>query len=143
MLSFNSQLTYVSLIWMFAGKRSTAKICKIHFKWFLIVMKNHIITCWISVMFLPLPPPPPWGTYVSQQLKSINHLWISILSSCGNFSIKIQSSVIYEKEIKFTSHLPDPPVTELIPYISVEVYSGTAFPVMKKKVMILKNSNQK
>ena len=28
----NSQCTYVPLIWMFAGKSSIAKICKIHFR---------------------------------------------------------------------------------------------------------------
>ena len=80
MLSFNSQLTYASLIWMFAGKRSTAKICKYtfeHFKLFLIVMKNHIITCWISVMFLP--PPPPF-------LRHLRFLAIEVYKSLMNIN---------------------------------------------------------
>ena len=43
----NSQFTYVPLIWMFAGKLSIAKICKIHFRTrqlFIIIMINHIMT---------------------------------------------------------------------------------------------------
>ena len=48
----NSQNTYAHLIWMFAGKSSIAKICKtnfvihfeIHFKLFIIIMINHIMT---------------------------------------------------------------------------------------------------
>ena len=40
----NSQFTYTPLIWMFAGKSSIAKICKIHFrtfKLFIITTINH------------------------------------------------------------------------------------------------------
>ena len=43
----NSQFTYVPLIWMFAGKLSIAKICKIHFRTpqlFIVIMINHIMT---------------------------------------------------------------------------------------------------
>ena len=43
----NSQFTYVPLIWVNAGKSSTAKICKNafkHFKLFIIIMINHIMT---------------------------------------------------------------------------------------------------
>ena len=36
----NSQSTYAPLIWMFAGKSSIAKICKIHFRTLQIVYNN-------------------------------------------------------------------------------------------------------
>ena len=89
----NSQFTYALLIWMFVGTSSIAKFCKYpfeHFKLFIIIMINQIMTYWISVMmFLSTR-----STYDSWQLKFINHLWISILSSCGNFSIKIHFSTI-------------------------------------------------
>ena len=93
----NSQFTYAPLTWMFTGKLSIAKILKYtseHFKLFIIIMINHIMTYRISAMFLSTR-----GTYDSQLSKFINHLRISILNSCGNFSINIQFSTIYEKEI--------------------------------------------
>ena len=37
----NSQFTYAPLIWMFAGKLSIAKICKIHFRTLQIVYNNY------------------------------------------------------------------------------------------------------
>ena len=37
----NSQLTYAPLIWMFAGKSSIAKICKIHFQTLQIVYNSY------------------------------------------------------------------------------------------------------
>ena len=37
----NSQFTYAPLIWMFAGKSSIAKICKIHFRTLQIVYNNY------------------------------------------------------------------------------------------------------
>ena len=37
----NSQFTYGPLIWMFAGKSSVAKICKIHFRTLQIVYNNY------------------------------------------------------------------------------------------------------
>ena len=36
-----SQFTYAPLIWMFAGKSSVAKICKIHFRTLQIVYNNY------------------------------------------------------------------------------------------------------
>ena len=38
----NSQFTYAPLIWMFAGKSSIAKICKIHFRTLQIVHNNYV-----------------------------------------------------------------------------------------------------
>ena len=37
----NSQFTYARLIWIFAGKLSIAKICKIHFRTFQVVCNNY------------------------------------------------------------------------------------------------------
>ena len=37
----NSQFTYAPLIWMFAGKSSIAKICKIHFRTLQIAYNNY------------------------------------------------------------------------------------------------------
>ena len=37
----NSQFTYAPLIWMFAGKSSTAKICKIHFRALQVVYNKY------------------------------------------------------------------------------------------------------
>ena len=37
----NSQFTYAPLIWMFAGKSSIAKICKIHCRTLQIVYNNY------------------------------------------------------------------------------------------------------
>ena len=37
----NSQFTYAPLIWVFAGKLSIAKICKIHFRTLQIVYHNY------------------------------------------------------------------------------------------------------
>ena len=37
----NSQFTYAPLIWMFAGKSSFAKICKIHFRTLQVVYNNY------------------------------------------------------------------------------------------------------
>ena len=92
----NSQFIYALLIWIFAGTSSIAKFCKYpfeHFNLFMIIMINHIMTYWMSVMMFPSTR----STYDSWQLKFINHfLWTSILSSFGNFSIKIH---FYEKEI--------------------------------------------
>ena len=41
----NSQLTYAPLIWMFAGKSSIPKICKIHFQTLQIVYNSYDKSC--------------------------------------------------------------------------------------------------
>ena len=81
MLSFNSQLTYASLIWMFADKRSTAKICKIHFRTLQIVFNSYEKSYHHLLNFsnVSTPPPPPF-------LRHLRFLAIEVYKSLMNIN---------------------------------------------------------
>ena len=92
----NGQFTYAPLIWMFAGKSSIAKICKIHFRTLQIVYNNYDKSYQDLLSF---------SSDVSIHQRHLQFLSIEVyksltnISSCRNFSIKMQFSTIYEKEI--------------------------------------------
>ena len=81
---------------MFAGKSSIAKFCKIHLRTFQVVYNNYDKS---NDDLLNL------SNHVSVFKRHLRLLGIEIhkslmnINSCGNFSIKIQFSTIYEKEI--------------------------------------------
>ena len=76
----NSQFTYVRLIWLFSGKLSIAKICKIHFRTLQIVYNNYDKSCHGLLNF---------SNDVSIHQGYLRFLATEVYKSCGNFSIKI------------------------------------------------------
>ena len=97
----NSQFTYTPLIWVFAGKSSIAKIHfvgKIHFRTLQVVYNNHDKSYYDLLNS---------SNDVSIHQRHLRFLAIEIYKSAVNinpellweFSIKIQFSTTYEKEI--------------------------------------------
>ena len=114
---------------MFAGKSSIANICKIHFQTLQVSYNNydkshHDLLNFSNDVSIHQRHLRFRAIEVYKPLKNMNP------ESCGNFSVKIQFSTIYEKKIHIICHLPYPLVMEVIPWLSGEAYSGIVFPVM-------------
>ena len=107
----NSQFTYAPLIWMFTGKSSIAKICKIHFRKLQVVYSNYDKSYHDLLNFSN-----DFSTYQRHLRLLAIEVYISLMNInpefMWEFFSKNQVSTIYEKEIKFTSHLSDLPVME-------------------------------
>ena len=109
----NSQFIYVPLSWMFAGKSSIAKICKIHFRTLQVVYDNYE------------------AIEVYKLLLNMTHeFMLKILLMNYEFMWKFFSKnlVQYNSRKRDTVYLP--PVMELIPWLSLEVYPGVVFPII-------------
>ena len=94
----NSQFTYAPLIWMFAGKSSIAKICKIRFQTLKMVYNNYDKSYHDLLSFSNDVSIHQWhlqflAIEVYKSLMNINPEFM------GNFSIEIHFSTIYQKEI--------------------------------------------
>ena len=107
----NCQFTSATLIWMFTGKSSIAKICKIHFRKLQVVYSNYDKSYHDLLNFSN-----DFSTYQRHLRLLAIEVYISLMNInpefMGEFFSKNQVSTIYEKEIKFTSHLSDLPVME-------------------------------
>ena len=109
----NSQFIYVPLSWMFAGKSSIAKICKIHFRTLQVVYDNYE------------------AIEIYKLLLNMTHeFMLKILLMNYEFMWKFFSKnlVQYNSRKRDTVYLP--PVMELIPWLSLEVYPGVVFPII-------------
>ena len=85
---------------MYAGKSSIAKICKIHFRTLQIVYDNYDKSYHDLLNFSnDVSIHQRHLCFLAIEVYKSLILGISILSSCGSFSIKIQFIAIYKKEI--------------------------------------------
>ena len=100
----NSQFNYTSLVWMFAGKISVTKICKIHYR-MLQIIHNNYQKSYDELLDINKDVnihPKHLRILVLEVFKSLCTL---IQNSCGVISMKIQFLVIWEMEVDYYYHL--------------------------------------
>ena len=87
----NSQFTFDPLIWIFAGKLSIAKICKIHFRTLQVVSNSYDKLCHDLLNWPNIPP---------ETLTILIEVYESLMNINQEFGWKIlnknQFSTIYE-----------------------------------------------